>query len=956
MNTDMNFYRIKEGVTIENINFAAAPDEVRLFLCKPNRETVCELYQVKDRKLQENYGGVNVLEFTVPYIVSAENGNSTRNPLVELIRGGYLVKYEKGITQDFYIIANPTNEAFDDGKEELRVVCHQLQYEWIDKLVRNFKGTLPLYDPVGDNGVLNQTLLRKTDWSMGYVDSSLFTPVHKHRTFDESERNMLEFIFDAIDSYGSYIPIFDTVNKKLSIYLDENYGRNEGLTVEYGKYLKSISEEENFDDVITRLYIYGKDNLSINRINPSGTDYIESFDFYMHGFEQDANGHVIRHSPYMSDALCKAIIQYNQLLEDKGSQFQQLIAQKEAYQTTLTQLENELTKLNDEMRMLQDEKDTLIGTGGNVSNVNQRISTKQNQLNNKQAEIDGVKASIANLDTQIASLRTEISIEHNFTPELIKERNLFIKEKSWRDNNYTRAEDLYQQGKEYLLQWSQPQVVYQLNAVDFLNALNTSHDWNKLKIGSLVTIVYPQFNIRIEAKIIVIDHDLDQNTLKLTIANTRDIKSGFLKIKDLLNRSVNTSTQVDMSKFKWDLSEENHTEINQLLNNAWDANKRAIEAGNNLNYLLNERGLTLKDPKDQLKYLRAVHNFIAITNDGGNTFKNALTWQGVVAERLYGVVLAGANLTIQNTSGTFLVDGNGVTIKDMNTTITRSDQRSRILLNATDGVKIQSSTNGTTWVDKLYADTSGNLNMNGYLTVGSGSSVFTANQYGIALGSNIWSSAPFRVDLNGNATLNKLTANSAVIRDSQFNNGAIVGSSINVNNRFMVDANGNVTMTSGIISWGGVSAPDYSQILGIKPPSNADNTSLNLPGALGSYYTKIGSTYIYTGTLNANQINAGTISANFIRGGVLSGVIVDVDTDVKVGRSLTFQGAGNKNIVFGGSGSITFYDLMGAEFAANGTLTLRSRRIQFTGDEVRINNDLIATQEWVRVNAVARFA
>lgn len=782
---------------IENIDFdGSALQQVRLFLCHPsNRQTIAELVNIKDKKLVENYGGINELTFSVLYNISNENGEHIRNPLVDLIRGNYLIRYEKGIFQDYYMITNPTNEATDDGKKVLRVQCYQMHYEWKDKLVREFKGTKMLYDPVGNNGVLNETLLKKTDWSMGYVDGSLFS---KYRTFDESERNLLEFVFEAIDTYGSYIPVVDTVNKKLSIYLDENYGKDEGLSIEYGKYLKSINEEENFDDVTTRLYIYGKDNMSINRLNPTGTDYLESFDYYMYPFEADANGNVIKKSRYMSDGLCIAILNYNKLVKQKSERFKSLLLRKEELQEQLIVKENELTNLEDEKKILLDEKDVLISTGNDLSLLNQKIVAKDGEINRKLAEITSIKTEITIIDNEINLLKNDLAIERNFTPDQIKERNFFIKEKTWQDNNYTKTEDLLEQGTKYLLQWSQPQVVYSVNAVDFLNALNTKYDWNRLKLGTIVTIKYPDFGINIKAKVITIDHDIDNNALQLTIANTKDIKSGFTKITDLLNRSVNTSTQVDMSKYKWDLSEENNTEINKIINNVWDANKNAIEGGDNLQYRLDTRGLTIKSPTDPLKYLRAVNSVIAITNDGGNTWKNALTWQGLIAERLYGMIIAGANLTIENTSGTFRVDGEGVTVTGMNMSLITTNVKNKININPTDGIRVQKNigtTSSPIWQDQISLDAAGDASFSGNVTIGTGNDVFKATGQGIQLGHASFGTAPFRVDMRGN-----LTANSAVIRDSQFNGGVITGSSINVNGRFLVDSSGNMSATNARFS------------------------------------------------------------------------------------------------------------------------------------------------------------
>lgn len=870
---------------IGNIDFDdSALQQVRLFLCHPsNRQTIAELVNIKDKKLVENYGGINELTFSVLYNISNESGKCIRNPLVDLIRGNYLIRYEKGIQKDYYLISNPINEATDDGGKVLRVQCYQMHYEWKDKLVREFKGTKMLYDPVGNNGVLNETLLKKTDWSMGYVDSSLFS---KYRTFDESERNLLEFVFEAIDTYGSYIPVVDTVNKKLSIYLDENYGKDEGLSVEYGKYLKSLNEEENFDDVVTRLYIYGKDNMSINRLNPTGTDYLESFDYYMYPFEVDTNGNVIKKSRYMSDGLCIAILNYNKLVQQKSERFKSLLLRKEELQEQLTVKENELTNLEDEKKILLDEKDVLISTGNDLSLVNQKIVAKDGEIKRKLAEITNIKSEVTIIDNEISQLKNDLAIEKNFTPDQIKERNFFIKEKTWQDNNYTKTEDLLEQGTKYLLQWSQPQVVYSVNAVDFLNALNTRYDWDRLKLGTIVTIKYPDFGINIKAKVITIDHDIDNNALQLTIANTKDIKSGFTKMADLLNRSVNTSTQVDMSKYKWDLSEENKTELNKILNSVWDANKNAIEGGDNLQYRLDTRGLTIKSPTDPLKYLRAVNSVIAITNDGGNTWKNALTWQGLIAERLYGMIIAGANLTIENTSGTFRVDGEGVTVTGMNMSLITTNVKNKININPTDGIRVQKNVGTTSspiWQDQISLDAAGDASFSGNVTIGTGNDVFKATSQGIQLGHASFGAAPFRVDMRGN-----LTANSAMIRDSQFNGGVITGSSINVNGRFLVDSNGIMSATNGrfsgditgstitgslfktapsgrrieISSQGFRAIDNYNRDrISIKTDSDKDIAAISFFGSDGSFAGEINS-YQSSGTLSVYSDNGIYIGGN----------------------------------------------------------------------------------------------
>ncbi|AWB45265.1 hypothetical protein DCC85_14220 [Paenibacillus sp. CAA11] len=79
------------------------------------------------------------------------------------------------------------------------------------------------------------------------------------------------------------------------------------------------------------------------------------------------------------------------------------------------------------------------------------------------------------------------------------------------------------------------------------------------------------------------------------------------------------------------------------------------------------------------------------------------------------------------------------------------------------------------------------------LEIGSGNNITKINTNGLSAGHADFNSAPFRVDMQGNITANRLTANSANIFSSNFTNGAIVGSSINVGGgRFTVDSAGNM--------------------------------------------------------------------------------------------------------------------------------------------------------------------
>jgi hypothetical protein len=62
---------------------------------------------------------------------------------------------------------------------------------------------------------------------------------------------------------------------------------------------------------------------------------------------------------------------------------------------------------------------------------------------------------------------------------------------------------------------------------------------------------------------------------------------------------------------------------------------------------------------------------IALSKDGGETWKTAIKPDGIVAERLIGQIIAGQNLMITNSAGTFTLDNTGA-VFDVNSFIVRS--------------------------------------------------------------------------------------------------------------------------------------------------------------------------------------------------------------------------------------------------------------------------------------------
>ncbi|MBP1932945.1 phage tail spike protein [Ammoniphilus resinae] len=859
-----------------------------LFLCKPNRAIIAKLTDAFDIRQTVKLGSINELSFSLDYEIEINN-QIKRNPSVDLIRERYLIKFVFGEYVEWYIIRKPSDNMEEDSDYK-RVNCFSLCYELADKKIHNYN-----VESKTATQVLSEAL-NSTIWNINYVDADFDL---KLRSFNISSSSVLEFIFDIAETFQA-LPIFDTQNRRISLYKSENIGQNRGLKISYGHYLKTINREIDTDEICTRLKVFGRDGLTISKLNPTGTSYLENFAFFLYPFQRDENYNVIQSSDYMSDSLAHALLDYEELVESKRSEFENLVSQYDSLEATLETKENELVQLNDELNKIEDQLSTANATEQPTSSLISQKNTKLDEINLKQSEIDNVKTEIDNVVNQISTIRNAISIENNFTPEQIIERNQFIVEQEFLDNNCTAEEELYKAALKRFDEVRVPRTIINLDIINLLEMVTEQYNHDKINLADIVTIKHEKLNINVEAKIVQIKYDFEEGNISLTIANVQDILSDEERFLRDLFKTISTSSSVNMDKFKWDKAEGNTSKINELINGIWNANKRTIQGGVNESVEISRKGITITDSQDPNNMVIMQHGIIAISNDGSNTWKNALTSRGLVGERVFGKILAGVNLIIDASDNennkTFTVDSTGVKIRGTSLTIegglpedqldptfknslvelnknysngiridttdgivvNRSDNKVKTTMNATEGFKIQYNPDGANWLDRFLVNNEGKLV----------AEELQANKIVIKNDGDVLIDAMSKtIDFSKfNTILGKLQASNIEIKGTTVKNGT--------NTTFAVDSDGNVTvagnisMTGGSISWGNVSAPDYTQIQGSKPPSNADNTNNQL---VGKGFTTIGSNYVYTGEIKANQITAGDFTAiNSIKLGSMS--------------------------------------------------------------------------------------
>lgn len=670
-----------------DIDYTLKPQRPQLFLCKPNRTIIAKLNEAYNINTKFKLGNIDELTFDLPAQVDIRSKLVT-NPHLDMIQGRYLIKFVAGNSVEWFIITTITDNTDDNG-ESKTISCFSLAYELKDKDIRTYSVT-----SYKASQVLTD-VLSSTIWTTGYVDADFDL---KYRGFDVSKITVLDFIFQIAETFGALV-IFDTENRTVNFYNPDNFGVNRGLTVSYKKYLKSLNKEEDYDNVVTRLKVFGKNGLSIQRVNPTGTDYIEDYSYFMYPFERDSNKNVLQHSYYMSDNLCNALLDYQDLVNSNQNTFTNLLNQLESLQTTLSQDQENYYQIQVQLDIILDQIDVAQTTGQDASSLITQRDNLINQLNAAQATTDQDNTNIQNVQTQINNLRNTLKLENNFTADEIKELNQYIIEAEWEDQNYIDDQQLYNDAIKNFQTMKIPPVTIKVDIVNLLDIVEEQRNWDKLVLGDIINIRYERLNINAQAQIIEMDFNYEDGTVTITISNTKEINDDLNKYLNMLYQSVSSSSVVDMNKYKWNDTVATVDDVTTILNNVWDTAKRAIESGVNNSVTVDRRGITIKNPDDPNKYIRMTNGVIGFTNDGGNTFKTVLDATGVYAERLIGKILLGNNLIISDDTGTFNITGNLLTVKD-NTGLSRVQLGEYDTTNQKYGLKIVNKTGTATILDQ----------------------------------------------------------------------------------------------------------------------------------------------------------------------------------------------------------------------------------------------------------------
>jgi phage minor structural protein len=170
-----------------------------------------------------------------------------------------------------FIIKNPVDSRDESGKKITQFTGEALWYELRDFKVITIDKTE--IDPTTMIQAILDGSIVPTGWTIGKIDASLKT---LKRTITGDWKTVLELLLEVCNLFGAELK-FDTIDRTISLV--EKIGEDNGVRFYYNKNLKTIERSVDSYDLITRLYLYGANDMTVKTVHPDGLDYVENLDW-----------------------------------------------------------------------------------------------------------------------------------------------------------------------------------------------------------------------------------------------------------------------------------------------------------------------------------------------------------------------------------------------------------------------------------------------------------------------------------------------------------------------------------------------------------------------------------------------------------------------------------------------------------------------------------------------------
>lgn len=533
-------------------------------------------------------------------------------------------------------------------------------------------------------------------WTIGHIDDIV---AKRYRTFEDVDTslNCLGFLMDNVQDAYECIFIFDITNRIINVYDQNNYIHRTDIHLTKEDLINSIDITENADDLYTAISVMGDENVTISAINPTGTNVIYNFNYYLSWMSEALRNKVKAWQKSINDSkdtYYELNLQYYDKLE-KSHQLQ-LDFQKYATQVTMyIRCRNNIVAESD-TSLVKNYNTVILENGGSpievyteiadtLTHIDDLIANCESRQENVNIELKAINIEINDLKQQIDAIRESLSLTKYFNEAEYSELSHYIFEGSYTDEyvtitdimsyseKFSQMKILYDRAESRLERISQPSQEFSIDVENFIFVKEFKHWSNQLETGCLINVELETDDV---ASLFLsnITINYDDHSLSMTFGNRFnkfDPRSLFDDVLGDISKSANTLNYIKeilypIKSGEFDsMKEALQTSRNLTMNNALSSDNEevVIDASGYTGKKRLEGGMY--DPRQ----VKITGRNLVFTDDAWESCKVALgellfgdgsSAYGINAEAIIGDMILGHNLRIVDKDGNDLlsvVDG-----------------------------------------------------------------------------------------------------------------------------------------------------------------------------------------------------------------------------------------------------------------------------------------------------------
>ena len=520
-----------------------AKDSYTLILCKMNGKKM-GMIPYTSVEIKRGIKTVSELSFTVSKYYGEDNKLNILYDELKTERFIYLDEDE------CYVI-----KSISEQNEKIKTVTAYSREKKLFKITAEFEDiSITLKTPYADiEGCfsLDELLYDATGWHIGYVSPKVLyksnetilnnitketeatlTTEEKLRYQESVSTNWYDYINNDISEQFECFPVFNSYDKTIDLYSDEELGNDPNLILSYDNYLKNIECVSDTEDIVTKLTLSGNDDLTIGEVNPSGDTYVENFSYFIESKE-------------MSDSLITALELYYKMVKIRAVEWDRLREEKAEKESVMTAKKTELLLVYSTIKSVEFAISQSSDEAFNSKQQERLVELNDNKvllerdINLLNTEINLLQESIENINKLC---KKKYATDENgrliFNEQLLNELKDFIYQDTYSNDSITEALTLMQIGERQLSEKCYPKKTWSVDSINFIERLIDNgfrQHWNgELGLGDMIIL---KGNESIEIIYLIgYTQKFDDKTIQLELSNKKEENDFSLSIGERLTQ------------------------------------------------------------------------------------------------------------------------------------------------------------------------------------------------------------------------------------------------------------------------------------------------------------------------------------------------------------------------------------------------------------------------------------